>query len=185
MMRRPKPSFAHPDTNVEGRIYGLLGDSLGEDDKYVNFDFRNNNEFNKVTYEKAVVYASTDGEIFIEASGQDRNDKGYAIHRPFIREIRGAYRHGVFEQQYSPLFIRGKPPTHTGLLPLFAPSPGGNVYNNMSMFNYGVQGIASGDMSLFTQSVAPSSVSDQGFNLYTLCSGVASSGLDLYVRGKL
>jgi hypothetical protein len=184
MMRRPKPSFAHPDTNVEGRIYGLLGDSIGQNEKYVNFDFRNNNEFDKVTYEKAVVYASTDGEIFIEASGQDRNDKGYAIHRPFIKEIRGAYKHGVFKQQYSPLFVRGKPPTHTGLLPLFAPAPGGNVYNNMSMFNYGVQGIASGDMSLFTQSVAPSSVSDQGFNLYTLCSGVSSSGLDLYVRGK-
>lgn len=184
MMRRPKPSFAHPDTNIEGRIYGLLGDSIPENEKYVNFDFRNNDEFDKITYQKSIVHASLDGEIFIEVSGQDKNEKGYAIHRPFIREIRGAYKHGVFTQDFSPLFIKGKPPTATGVLPLFAPAPGGNVYNNMSMFNYGVQGIASGDMSLFTQSVAPSSVSDQGFNLYTLCSGVASSGLDLYVRGK-
>ena len=183
-MRRPRPSFAHPDTNIEGRIFGQTDDSLPENEKYMLFDFKNGQQADELLYQAGVINANLDGEIFIEASGQDKNSKGYAIHRPFIHSINGAYRHGVFAQDFAKLFIAGKPPSATGMLPLVSPEPGGNVYNNMSMFNYGVLGIASGEMNLYSQAIAPSSVSDQGFNLYALSSGVVSSGMNLYTRGK-
>ena len=184
IMRRPRPSFAHPDTNIEGRIFGQTDDSLPENEKYMLFDFKNGQQTDELLYQAGVINANLDGEIFIEASGQDKNSKGYAIHRPFIHSINGAYRHGVFAQDFAKLFIAGKPPSATGMLPLVSPEPGGNVYNNMSMFNYGVLGIASGEMNLYSQAIAPSSVSDQGFNLYALSSGVVSSGMNLYTRGK-
>jgi len=198
MMRRPKPSFANPDTNIEGRIYGFLGDSLPETEKYFNFNFRNGNKFDHTTWTRGVVYASTEGEIFIEASGQDKNDKGYAIHRPYIEAIEGVYKHGVFEQNFIPLLSVGAPPKATGNMTLFAAQEGSNVYNTMSMFATSSDGIPNGEMNVFAQGVTPSSIAIpasnglQGFNLYSLCSGVISggddgsiSGLNLFVRGKL
>jgi len=193
IMRRPKPSFAHPDTNIEGRIYGEIGDSLPDNEKYLLFDFKNGQETDKLLYQIGIVHADLNGEIFIEASGQDKNDRGYARHRPYINSVDGGYRHGVFAQNFVPFFIGGKPPSTSGNMSLVSPAPEQNVYNNMSMFNNGVLGVLQGDdyeMNLYGAGVIPSSISvpatngGQGFNLYTICSGVVSSGVNLYTRGK-
>jgi len=145
MLRRPAPSFSHPDTNIAGRIYGNM--DVQDHEKYVEFDFSNGSEYDKNIYQNGVVFASHDGEIFIEASGRDYNPKGYVVHRPFIEEIQGAYLFGTFQAGYARLFTEGTAPTAKTQMNLIKPSGMGNVYNDIELRlnTFGVLGISDTD----------------------------------------
>ena len=145
MLRRPAPSFSHPDTHIAGRIYGNM--DVQDYEKYVEFDFSNGSEYDKNIYQNGVVFASHDGEIFIEASGRDYNPKGYVVHRPFIEEIQGAYLFGTFQAGYARLFTEGTAPTAKTQMNLIKPSGMGNVYNDIELRlnTFGVLGISDTD----------------------------------------
>ena len=155
MLRRQAPSFAHPDTNLEGRIFGSM--NVQDHEKYLLFDFKNGTKTNNSLYKTGVVFANEKGEIFVEATGQDSNPKGYVSHRPFIERIHGAYYFGTFLAGYNRLFISGKPPSATSSMNLIKPSGMGNVYNDIELRTFGILGIAdnSGD-DIFNLSVSGS-----------------------------
>lgn len=186
MLRRLPPSYSNPETNIEGRIFGDVV-AVDPAQQYVYFDFKNGYEYDKLLYKESIVFANQFGEIFIEASGQDKNDKGYAVHRPFIRSIEGSYYHGKYLPEYLRLFIGGKPPESEGKMNLFTPESTDNVYNIMSLSSNGILGYGQNDdpLAIYSSGGYVSSVSNSGLGLF-LASGVASgvTSMDMYVRGK-
>lgn len=191
MLRRPAPSFSHPDTNIAGRIYGNM--DVQDHEKYVEFDFSNGSEYDNNIYQNGVVFASHDGEIFIEASGRDYNPKGYVVHRPFIEEIQGAYLFGTFQAAYARLVTRGTPPTTKGEMNLIKPMGKGNVYNDIELRlnTFGVLGISDTDstsdfnLPLHVSGSPIGSINNSGDPLGLYCE-LADSGVDeinLFTKG--
>jgi len=195
MLRKLRPAYSHPDTYIAARLFGNMNTPLPED-RYMSFLRKNGTEYDKSFYYTGEVEASLDGEIFIEISGQDKISKGYTIHRPFIKEIRGAYKHGKLLTGYNDLFVEGAAPQSNGEMILVqGQNPYGNVYNTTDLVTNGVLGVCYpyGGMSgiqLFTSGgtmpiAANSGVSGLEPLFLYLASGVDTfgSGIDLYVRG--
>ena len=191
MLRRPAPSFSHPDTHIAGRIFGNM--DVQDHEKYVEFDFSNGSEYDKNIYQNGVVFASHDGEIFIEASGRDYNPKGYVVHRPFIEEIQGAYLFGTFQAAYARLFTEGTAPTAKAEMNLIKPAGKGNVYNDIELRlnTFGVLGISDTDstsdfnLPLHVSGSPIGSINNSGDPL-GLYYEVADSGVDelnLFTKG--
>jgi len=189
MLRRQAPSFSHPDTNLAGRIFGSM--NVQDHEKYLLFDFKNGTKTNHSLYKEGLVYANEKGEIFIEASGQDSNPKGYVSHRPFIEQIHGAYYFGTFLAGYNRLFISGKPPSTSSSMNLIKPSGIGNVYNDIELRlnTFGVLGIAdnSGD-DIFNLSISGSvmeSINNSGdpLNMHVETSASGVDEMILHTKG--
>ena len=189
MLRRQAPSFAHPDTNLAGRVFGSM--NVQDHEKYLLFDFKNGTKTNNNLYQDGIVYANEKGEIFVEASGQDSNPKGYVSHRPFIEQIHGAYYFGTFLAGYNRLFISGKPPSTSSSMNLIKPSGIGNVYNDIELRlnTFGVLGIAdnSGD-DIFNLSISGSvmeSINNSGdpLNMHVETSASGVDEMILHTKG--
>ena len=135
MLRKLRPSFAHPETYISGRVFG----DFNSDADIVNFKLANGTETNKLYKYEGRILATQEGEVFVEVSGQDKIDKGYVIHRPYIEKIEGTYAFGISEFDQMPLFVEGKPPVSSGNLHLitsgdniatYMPTGIDNVYNS-------------------------------------------------------
>ena len=183
MLRKLKPSFAHPDTFISGRIFG---DMLVEQ-PYSYFNFTNGSLYDNREYVNTIVFSNNKGEIFLEASGQDKIPKGFIIHRPFIDQIKGSYLFGKQEVQYSRLFIEGSPQESNSILPIFNQGVGqGNVYNTLGLYENAVLGLSSGTpLGLYTSGNMIDFVDSSGLNLF-IDGSEAFSGivLNLNIRGK-
>ena len=183
MLRKLKPSFAHPDTYIEGRIFG----DMSVEEPYSYFNFTNGSLYDHKTYLNTTVFSNNKGEIFLEASGQDKLPKGFIIHRPFIDQIKGSYLFGKQEVQYSRLFIDGRPMETTSILPIFNQGVGqGNVYNTLGLYENAVLGLSSGTpLGLYTSGNMIDFVESSGLNLFNSGSEVGSGiVLNLNIRGK-
>lgn len=183
MLRKLKPSFAHPDTFISGRMFG----DMSVEQPYSYFNFTNGSLYDHKTYLNTTVFSNNKGEIFLEASGQDKLPKGFIIHRPFIDQIKGSYLFGKQEVQYSRLFIEGRPQESQSILPIFNQGVGqGNVYNTLGLYENAVLGLSSGTpLGLYTSGNMIDFVESSGLNLF-IDGSEAVSGivLNLNIRGK-
>ena len=163
MLRKLRPGFSHPDTSLKGKVFGVYRDK----DEYIEFDFTNGTVPNATHRFEGLVFSNEQGEIFIEASGQDKVERGYVTHRPFIKQIRGVYEFGSGERARLNLFNEGAPFNTSGIINLFSRGPEtGNVYNNVGL--YGISALdssgilqlyASGIQNLESSGILPLSVS--------------------------
>lgn len=189
MLRRLAPSFANPESNIAGRIFGDVY-AVSEEDKYMTFNFKNGFKYNELKTTDGVVFADQNGEIFLEVSGQDKNDRGYAVHRPFIQNIKGSYLHGKYIPEYSRLFVAGKPPDTQSALNLFSPDVADNVYNTLGMYSFGILDSVSGvkPLNISISGGLIDSVNNSGDPLFLIMasgSDILTQQMDLYTRGKI
>jgi len=182
MLRKLKPSFAHPNTVIYGRVFG----DISAEQPYSSFSFTNGDTYDHRIYINATVFANNNGEIFLEAFGKDMIDKGFIIHRPFVDQIKGSYLFGNPTVQYGRLFIDGKPPETSSILPIFNQGVGeGNVYNTLGLYENAVLGLSSGTpFSLYTSGNMIDFVESSGLNLFNSGSEIGSGILKLNIRGK-
>ena len=182
MLRKLKPSFAHPDSYIAGRIYG---DTFVEN-PYTYFNIKNSGLYDHLSYLKSVVFANDKGEIFIEASGQDKVAKGFIIHRPFIEEIKGSYVFGSESKYYARLFVEGRPLEASSNMPIFNEGFGySDVYNTLGLNVGAIFGQSSGlPLGLYTSGNFVDYVANSGLNLHVDGSEVNSNMLAINIRGK-
>jgi hypothetical protein len=138
-------------------------------------------------YFNSVVFANNKGEIFLDVFGQDKIDKGFITHRPFVDQIKGSYLFGTQAVNYARLFIDGKPMETASILPMFNQAVSeGNVYNTLGLYENAVLGLSSGTpLGLYTSGNMIDLVESSGLNLFT--SGPeedANMVLMLNIRGK-
>jgi hypothetical protein len=179
MLRKLRPAFSHPDTSLAGRVFGNYKDQT----EYVEFSFTNGSTPNALHTFEGTVFANEQGEIFIEASGQDKVERGYVVHRPFIKQIRGVYQFGEGVRDNIALYVDGKPFDASGVINLFSKAPDvGNVYNNIGL--YGISSLdSSGILHLYASGIN-TDTSSGVLNVTT--SGSLSGGtgiLDFYGYG--
>jgi hypothetical protein len=182
MLRKLKPSFAHPDSYIAGRIYG----DIFVDNPYSYFSFTNSGLYDHRLYIKATVFPNQNGEIFIEASGQDKITKGFITHRPFIEQIKGSYLFGSPSEYYARLFIEGRPLEANSIIPLINQGFGhGDVYNTLGLNVGAIFGHSSGlPLGLFTSGNFVDYVETSGLNLVTDGAETNSGILNISIRGK-
>ncbi len=183
MLRRLRPSFAHPDSFIAGRVFGNV--LASNEDPYSYFSFTNSGVYDHYFYFNDIIYANLKGEIFIEISGQDKIAKGFVTHRPFVSQLNGTYHFGTQSVQYGRLFIEGKPRESMSEMPLFNQSIDyGNVYNTIGLYGYGISDLNSGIIYLYNSGSYVDSIFDSGLTLYTESFESSPSIMTLSVRGK-
>ncbi len=156
MLRRPRPSIAHPDTYIAGSVIGKSGENYPPK---VPFYFANNDEYNKRYIQYGRLFSNENGEIFVEVSGQDTIDKGFIIHRPYIEYIRGSYDFGKKLVDSTPLFIEGKWLETSGSMNLYTKYYDSlNVYNNMTLYIDAASGVSSGNILLYNSGTMPDNI---------------------------
>ena len=182
MLRKLRPSFAHPDSFIAGRLFG----SINIDNPYMYFSFTNSGVYDYRVYFRDTVYANENGEIFIEVSGQDKISKGFITHRPYIDQILGSYHFGTLAVQYNRLFIEGRPLETYSSLPLLNNAiEYGNVYNSIGLYGYGVIDVVSDtDFTLYTSGNYVDYIESSGLTLFASGVDTNSDILPLYIRGK-
>lgn len=182
MLRRPKPSIAHPDTYIAGNVIGKSGENYPPK---VQFYFANNDEFNKRYINYGRLFSNENGEIFVEVSGRDMIDKGFIIHRPYIEYIRGSYDFGKKITDSTPLFIEGKWLESSGSMNLYTKYYDSlNVYNNMTLYIDSVSGVSSGNILLYTSGIMPDNMIFDTLTCYTAAANsLANDSMNLNTRG--
>ena len=149
VLRKLRPAFSHPDSYISGRVYG----EYQSERNYKKFHFTNGQEANKNVFFEGRVLATIDGEIFIEASGQDKINNGYVVHRPYIESIRGSFAHGTATLASMNMTINGVNPPVSGTLNLVGAAPlSGNVYNSLDFVTYNAVR-NSGELLLYSSGV--------------------------------
>lgn len=157
----------------------------------------NNSSLDKLYTANGIIYSNTEGEIFIEASGQDFNERGFVAHRPYISSIYGKKIDGTFvspntsSDSESPtpenpftLYINGRPPEISGAMNLsIIVSNTDSVYNNIGFFAQSSY-IDSGNLNLVLISEPPSGSSPvSGINMFTKATDFSIDYLDIFTAG--
>jgi hypothetical protein len=133
MLRKLRPSFPHPDTYISGRVYGDGDPDL----ESTTFNITNGITPNQQVFQRGRVVANHEGEIFIEVSGQDKLDKGYVTHRPYIKAVRGSYLFGRPIENDMNIFTSAYRLPESGTLPLLTLGPErDSVYNKADLYCY-------------------------------------------------
>ena len=185
MIRGQAPAIQSPQAYIQAKFFGETNPS-GEPN--IRFSFQNNNDSNKEYKTSGIIYSNDQGEIFIEASGQDPVLKGFIEHRPYIKSVEGIYFFGTENSGNFPLFIDGKQDS-SGNMNLFTGVDSIiNVYNDLGLYTSAVAGIISNEpsgMLLYVHTPDPTIASESGLMLF-MASGVGSysDSLNLRIRGK-
>ena len=150
MLRKLRPAFSHPDTYIQGRVYG----QYQQPNQYTTFRLENGTSYDETTLFEGRIISTNKGEIFIEASGQDGGDRGYVVHRPYIEQIKGTFAFGQVSLDSVPMFMEGYNIPASGDLPFFTEGPDqATVYNNIDLFTYNAV-VDSGNMNLVSSGAA-------------------------------
>ena len=184
MLRRMPYSIMNENNFIQAKVFGFT-DPSGNPNIRLSFS---NDEANKVYATSGIIFTTRNGEIFLEASGQDFTDKMYIRHRPYITSINGEFVFGEHVDNVFTLFTDGQPALSSGKMNLFSNAPDREtVYNNLGLYQSAVLGIASGVPSgLFLYTDCPSGIiiSESGFALYASGTGFSPEILSLEIRGK-
>lgn len=177
MLREKSPSKADPNAFIQANVFGSQETSL-------RLSFENGENYNERHSSSGIVYSNNQGEIFLEASGQDPVLKGFIKHRPFIESVIGGYMFGKELNEAFRLYVSGQPPVSDNDMQLFTYSENGNVYNTLGLYENGVLDIDSGNLTLYTDCPSGITISESGFYLYTSGIGLNTDTLNLRIRGK-
>lgn len=183
MLRRPQPVGPSEDAYIQGRIFGHSGEwHQGQIDFYI----QNSGDHSKPYYESGVIYTNQRGELFIEASGQDPSPYGFIQHRPFIESINGRIKSGTVHTNALRLNTEGRPDESSGIMNLSTfGSDSAFVYNNVGLYNFGVEGIVqeSGLNLTLELENAPVTIENSGLFLFASGVGQNTETLNLRIRG--
>ena len=173
ILRKPEDSVANTGIFIQSKVYGNSGINRTDNIDYLSLNFSNNGQYDKIHRTSGILYTNNEGELFLEASGEDPSSRGFITHRPFIKEITGKYVFGTPVTGLMSLFASGQGPLASGSMNLFnAADSGAIVYNNVGMYTSAVLGSASGAFS------------GSGLSLFVGHSGVFNSGLTLMASGS-
>ena len=172
VLRRPEDSTASTGTFIQAKLYSNSGIDRSETDStdFVSLEVHNSGGLNMIHEATGIVYSNEYGEIFLEASGQDLNDRSFSAHRPFIKEITGLFEHGVETTGLFRLFTEGQGPVDSGSMNLFVKNADGIVYNRLDEMQEGIN-----YLGLYANAPAVPQVSG----------AFSGSGLSLYTSGVL
>lgn len=174
ILRKPEDSVANTGIFIQSKVYGDSGINRTDNVNYLSLNFSNSGQYDKIHRTSGILYTNNEGELFLEASGEDPSSRGFITHRPFIKEITGRYVFGTPTTGVMRLFASGQGPLDSGSMNLFnIADSGAIVYNNVGMYTSAVLGSVSGTFS------------GSGLNLFVgnNDSGVFNSGLTLYGSG--
>lgn len=189
ILRRPETSTANSGTFIDAKVYGDSGINRSNiNDSFVSLKVINNNIFNSLYEATGLVYSNNDGEIFLEASGQDLSERGFITHRPFIKEITGKYLFGTPMEKYLRLYTEGHGVKINESMNLFnAADNSAIVYNNLGLYTSAILGFASGvpsGLTLFSNAPDPTVISESGLTIYVSGAPIINNSFDLRIRGK-
>lgn len=187
MLRRPQPAFRSNDANISGRVFGSSGILFGDPERKneITFSITNNEENRGQHVESGIIYTNRRGEIFIEASGQDPSEYGLIQHRPFIFGVDGVILNGEIKTNALRLNTEGRPDESSGVMNLSVLAEDtANVYNNVGLYNFGVDGIVQ-NSGLHLTNLASSAPVENSGELLLFASGIGTinSDINLRVRG--
>ena len=180
MLRKQRPSLANSGAWIDAKVFG---ESSSNDDYVVNLKFSNSGN-NALYYGSGTVVSNSNGEIFIEVSGQDPSTKGFITHRPYIESIIGQYQYGQILENGMVLFSEGRFLPPSSQMNLFIDvENSAYVYNTLGLYGSVMTDVVSSGLNLFIES--PSGSITSSLNLFT-ASGIGSlqDNLNLQVRGK-
>jgi len=187
ILRRMPTAKVDPDSWMQGRIFGETDD---KNNPILYFGFSNSGTDLRM-FQSEIIYSNDEGEIFLEASGQDIVEKLYIRHRPFVRSIYGRYFFGDPSFDKLGMFVDGDVGRDNQSMNLFfGVKDSHEVYNQLGLYQSAVLGIASGvpsglNLSIFTPEAQE--VFNSGLML-SLVSGIGlldePDFLSLRVRGK-
>ena len=146
MLREPNSTLPNPDASIFATVYANSGiDRSDPNGDYISLHFTNSGVYDYIFESSGRLYTNEDGEIFLEASGQDPADRSFTAHRPLIQEITGKYVHGTPEKGLLRLFASGQGPIASGSLPLYNQAKDSAiVYNNLGLYASASLGSVSG-----------------------------------------
>ena len=183
MLREQNYSYSHPESFINASVFGTL--TSGEK---VSLSFKNEDKYNTLYFATGIVYSNNEGEIFLEASGQDFNVNGYINHRPYIVSINGGYVFGTDVDNSMRLFANGSPTNILSNMNLFSNAASShNVYNTLGLYQSAILGFASGipnGLNLYLDSPAPVLIENSGLFLSTSGIGINTDTLNMRIRGK-
>jgi hypothetical protein len=184
MLRRTSDSTADENAFIQAKVFGLTNNN----DPSVHLTI-NNAVLNKLYSASGIIYSNDEGEIFLEASGQDFTDRTYITHRPYIQDITGNYVFGVTNNDNLGLFINGIPQNRDEIINLFCQGADrDNVYNTLGLYTNAESGIVSqSEMTLYTRLASEPDFNTLSPETLTLSiSGVDNNigSMFLRIRGK-
>ena len=176
-MLRSTPSYtADKSAHIKANVFGLL-------QLKVPLHITNNN-LDTYYYNQGVIYSTNKGEIYIEASGQDNNLEGFAVHRPYISAVYGR-PYSVDDKHTNNfiLYLNSVTGTESNAISLFCDVyDNAYVYNNMNLRIDSIHDVASGSISLFIDS--PSGIAwEEDIILHTSGTDITSTSLNTFTAG--
>ena len=184
MLREQPASIPSPNSFINARVFG---DTPVSGQPVINLSFKNNNDDNLMYSSSGIIYSNNQGEIFLEASGQDPALKGFIQHRPYIMAVDGQYVYGTPISEGLRFNITGKVDNNAKMNMYTNVDDSAFVYNTIGMYTSSITGFASGIPSglyLFTESPNPTAISNSGLTLFASGIGSDTDTLNLRIRGK-
>lgn len=185
MLRKQASSFYNSNSFIQAKVFG-------ERDQFNNpqlfIEVKNNNSPDTRYYVSGIIYTNNQGEIFLEASGQDPVSKGFIEHRPYIESIDAHYMYGAPAKQGLRLYNYGKELNTSSNMNVFTHvDDTAIVYNTLGLYENAITGFASGlpsGLSLYLDCPNPIVVSS-GMNLFMASGiGINTESLPIAIRGK-
>ena len=185
MLREQIPSIPNSGSFIDIEVFGHRSNSI---DKIKTRVYQNTSGDSITYYTTGVVFANSNGDVFLEGSGFDPSTKGFIAHRPYVESVIGSLLFGTPSSGFMPLITSGMPVTvETSGISLYTKGPDSAiVYNNMGLYSTSwtqTQAGSGTDPLLLTVSgLAP--IDDSGImNMSVSGSIVTTDNLNLRVRG--
>jgi hypothetical protein len=185
MLRNPAPAIQSPDSYIDATFFG---ETTASGEPKLNLRIQNNHYSNKEFTVSGLLYSNNQGEIFIEASGQDPVLKGFIEHRPYISSVEGQYLYGIPNSGILGLNITGKIDVSQNINIYTRVDDSAIVYNTIGLYNSAILAFASGvpsGLHLYVHAPDPVTVSESGLCLFTASGiGLQTETINLSIRGK-
>jgi hypothetical protein len=177
MLRDTPPFLADSGCFIEANVFGYPSRKVS-----IRID---NSSLDTRSYSSGFVYSNRQGEIFVEASGQDRNLAGFSIHRPSITAVYGRIvdEGGSHEDNSISLYTNSVVGISNENMPLYCFTPDvANVYSSVVLYTDAIGLSDDNSISLYTQSL-PGDILTENLGMHT--SGIASmdTNFTLYSSG--
>jgi hypothetical protein len=184
MLKKQPPSLASSGAWIDAKVFG---ERAANNQPSIGLKFSNSGD--KTTYySSGIIIANSDGEIFLEVSGQDPSTRGFIAHRPYIESVIGYYQYGKILENGMILFCGGQYTPPSSQLNLFMDAEKSSyVYNNLGLYSSAVIGVVSGVPSglyLYNHTESGVSIHSSGLTLATSGTWNSTDTLSLRVRGK-
>ena len=180
MLRSPGVSFPDSRNWIKARVFGNI-DTSGNPQVELQVT---NSVLNESYIASGIIRSNYQGEIYIEASGQDFVEKGFINHRPYIVLLEGEYLYGTSISNALRLFTEGKPSGLYGAMNLFSNAANSAiVYNNMALYGSAIIDSTSNNINLYLNSEPPNIIQESGLYLYCSGVGIDTDTITLSIRG--